>query len=217
MESSGRRDAAGRARGDTAREDLLDAAQRVFAERGFEAAGLREITGRAGVAHGMIRHHFGSKEGLWRAVADRAVDRYQAALAPYAASAGQQPGDVPAATRAAVRAFLDANAEHPDLLRLTLHEAVHGGARLDYLLQRYQPVSALMAPLFRQAQQAGYLRQFDQPAFLLFLLTAGAMPFALPALAAGLLGAPLYPGSVQARQHTDRILDTLYGPAQPAR
>jgi TetR/AcrR family transcriptional regulator len=216
MESTGREAGTGRGGADTAREDLLDAAERVFAQRGFEATGLREITGQAGVAHGMIRHHFGSKEGLWRAVADRAVERYRAALAPHAAIAGKRPGDTRAATRAAVRAFLDVNARHPELLRLTLHESVRGGTRLDYLLQHCQPVAALMAPLFRQAQQAGYLRQFDQRSFLLFLLTAGAMPFALPALATGLLGSPLQPGSAQARQHADRILDTLYGPEPPA-
>lgn len=197
---------------DSARDELLEAAQRAFAERGFEATSLRDITDEAGVAHGMVRHHFGSKAGLWRAVVDRAVDRYTSTLAPHAAPAPQHQHDVRGATRAAVRAFLDVNARHPELLRLTLNESVRGGERLDYLLRRYEPVAALMAPLFRQAQQAGYLPEFTQSSFLLFLLTAGAMPFALPALSAGLLGAPLDPDGPQADQHIERILYVLYGP-----
>lgn len=163
----------------------------------------------------MVRHHFGSKAGLWRAVVDRAVDRYRSALIPHAVVAAQDPDDVRAATRAAVRAFLDVNARHVALLRLTLNESVRGGERLDYLLRRYEPVAALMAPLFGQAQRAGYLREFTQPSFLLFLLTAGALPFALPALSAGLLGAPLHPGSNEATCHVERILDILYGPEPP--
>lgn len=209
---------------DTARGELLDAAQRAFAERGFDATSLREITDQVGVAHGMVRHHFKSKEGLWQAVVDRAVDRYLATLVPYADRAAQQtrdlradqqPQHVRAATRAAVQGFLEVNARHPDLLRLTLSESVRGGARLTYLLARFRPVADLMAPLFRQVQRAGYLRQFDQRSFLLFLLTAGAMPFALPALATGLLGADLQPDSIHTRRHINRILDTLYGPEPP--
>jgi AcrR family transcriptional regulator len=85
----------------------------VFAERGFDATSLRDVTGRAGVAHGMIRHHFQTKEGLWRAVVDRAVDRYRTALAPYASRPAADPADALAATRAAVRTFLEVNARHP--------------------------------------------------------------------------------------------------------
>ncbi|MHB9859054.1 TetR/AcrR family transcriptional regulator [Streptomyces sp. YIM S03343] len=203
---------ANRGGSDRAREELLDAAQRAFAERGFEATALRDITDTVGVAHGMVRHHFGSKTGLWRAAVDRAVDRYRSTLAPHAVLAPQDPAEVRAATRAAVRAFLDANAHHPALLRLMLNESVRGGERLDYVLRQFEPVAALMAPLFQQAQRAGYLRGFTQPSFLLFLLTAGAMPFALPALSAGLLGAPLDPGSPRATEHIERILSILYGP-----
>ena len=120
----------------TAREELLDVAQRAFAERGFEATGMRDITDQAGVAHGMVRHHFGSKNGLWRAVVDRAVDRYRRALVSYATAENEHPRDVRAATRAAVHAFLTVNAQHPDLLRLTLHDAPVGLVQLAHARER---------------------------------------------------------------------------------
>ncbi|MBS1696842.1 MAG: TetR/AcrR family transcriptional regulator [Actinobacteria bacterium] len=52
-------------------EALLQAAVDVFAERGIEGATVAEITGRAGVAQGMINYYFGGKEQLVAAVIDR--------------------------------------------------------------------------------------------------------------------------------------------------
>jgi AcrR family transcriptional regulator len=52
------------------RQDVLDAARLVFAERGYSAASLRAIAARAGVDAGMVRHFFGDKAGLFRAALD---------------------------------------------------------------------------------------------------------------------------------------------------
>ncbi|MEU8815408.1 helix-turn-helix domain-containing protein [Actinoplanes sp. NPDC048796] len=48
----------------TARARIRDAAIELFAERGIEAATIRDIAQAAGVSSGLLRHHFGSKEGL---------------------------------------------------------------------------------------------------------------------------------------------------------
>lgn len=53
----------------TARARIRDAAIDLFAERGPGAASIRDIAQRAGVSSGLLRHHFGSKEGL-RAACD---------------------------------------------------------------------------------------------------------------------------------------------------
>jgi AcrR family transcriptional regulator len=57
----------------TARARLRDAAIECFAIRGFEAS-VREISARAGVSAGLIRHHFGTKDAL-RAECDAEVLR----------------------------------------------------------------------------------------------------------------------------------------------
>ncbi|MFD4507647.1 TetR family transcriptional regulator [Streptomyces sp. NPDC058457] len=49
------------------REAILDAARAAFAERGYARATIREIAGRAGVTHGLVMRHFGSKERLFLA------------------------------------------------------------------------------------------------------------------------------------------------------
>ena len=47
-----------------AREDLLEAATRHFARHGFGKGALADIAADAGVSIGMVRHYFGSKDGL---------------------------------------------------------------------------------------------------------------------------------------------------------
>lgn len=48
----------------TGRARIRDAALRLFAERGVDGTTVRDIAKAAGVSTGLIRHHFGSKEGL---------------------------------------------------------------------------------------------------------------------------------------------------------
>lgn len=56
------------ASGAVTRLAILRAAERLFAERGFAGASLRGIVAEAGVNLAAVNYHFGSKEGLIRAV-----------------------------------------------------------------------------------------------------------------------------------------------------
>ncbi|QNG43962.1 TetR/AcrR family transcriptional regulator [Sphingobium yanoikuyae] len=49
------------------RAAILEAAFAAFSERGYSGATLREIAARAGVSHGLLKQHFGSKEQLFLA------------------------------------------------------------------------------------------------------------------------------------------------------
>ena len=57
----------------TTAESLLDVGQRLFAERGYDASSVRDITGSAGANVGAVTYHFGSKEALYQAVLERAL------------------------------------------------------------------------------------------------------------------------------------------------
>lgn len=48
----------------TARARIRDAAITLFADKGIEGGTIRDIAQAAGVSSGLLRHHFGSKEGL---------------------------------------------------------------------------------------------------------------------------------------------------------
>ena len=54
-----------------ARESILSSAIELFAERGVHGATIAEITGRAGVAQGLVNYHFGGKDQLVGEIVDR--------------------------------------------------------------------------------------------------------------------------------------------------
>jgi AcrR family transcriptional regulator len=57
----------------TTRARIRDAAVRHFGERGFERATFRDIAETAGVTPSLIRHHFGSKQGLREACDEQLI------------------------------------------------------------------------------------------------------------------------------------------------
>lgn len=56
------------------KERLLDAAERLFGERGFDGASMRAITAAAGMSVSSANYHFGSKEALLAATLRRHVE-----------------------------------------------------------------------------------------------------------------------------------------------
>lgn len=112
---SGGRDLTGRAR-------IRNAGLHLFATNGFAGTPLRSIAAEAGVAIGLISHHFGSKDGLREAVESWIIDLFDTAID----SADQQSVDpvADAAGRdAAVARMLE---DHPlvvDYLRRELLES----------------------------------------------------------------------------------------------
>jgi TetR/AcrR family transcriptional regulator, regulator of cefoperazone and chloramphenicol sensitivity len=115
----------------TARARIRDAALRLFAERGIDGASIRDIAKAAGVSGGLVRHHFGSKEGLRNACDTYALDRLvrikeQAVLGGQLANPGFLPATHPTILllyRYLARAMVDgsraAAAMFDDMVELT--------------------------------------------------------------------------------------------------
>jgi AcrR family transcriptional regulator len=59
------------------KDHILDVAERVFSENGFDGASTRMISGEAGVNMAMLNYYFGSKEGLLLAVISRKVSGFK--------------------------------------------------------------------------------------------------------------------------------------------
>lgn len=53
------------------RQQLLDVAKALFAEKGFDGTSVEEIAARADVSKPVVYEHFGGKEGLYAVVVDR--------------------------------------------------------------------------------------------------------------------------------------------------
>lgn len=71
---------------------ILDAAEQVFADRGFHGATLRAIAGAAGVNLSLIDYHFGKKEQLFTATVERRYDELFARVSAGVSAAENLPG-----------------------------------------------------------------------------------------------------------------------------
>jgi TetR/AcrR family acrAB operon transcriptional repressor len=61
--------------GEESRNRILDAAESLFAERGFDRTSFVDISERSGISRGSIPWHFKNKAGLLTAVVQRALER----------------------------------------------------------------------------------------------------------------------------------------------
>lgn len=110
------------ARQDAYRSLILEAAQRVFATRGYAEVKVQEIAEDAGIATGTVYAIFPSKQELYRAV-------HRVNLEELAKRYAEIPGDRD--TRAVIRDRIAISTrflcERPDYLRIYLREAAHWG------------------------------------------------------------------------------------------
>lgn len=61
--------------GEESRRRILDAAEELFAERGFDRTSFVDIAKRSGISRGSIPWHFKNKNGLVMAVVERVIQR----------------------------------------------------------------------------------------------------------------------------------------------
>jgi AcrR family transcriptional regulator len=67
-------------------QQILDVAEREFAEGGYGGASMDAIAAGAGISKPLVYSYFGSKEGLYRALVGRAGDNFRATVAEVTAS-----------------------------------------------------------------------------------------------------------------------------------
>jgi TetR/AcrR family transcriptional regulator, regulator of cefoperazone and chloramphenicol sensitivity len=106
----------------TARAVIRDEALRLFSGRGPDGVSVRQIAAAAGVSPGLVLHHFGSKEGLRRAVDEHVLGLFDRMLA---GMTGEHAGDLydPAASGSVAEAvvkYLPADSPVPGYLRRLL-------------------------------------------------------------------------------------------------
>jgi AcrR family transcriptional regulator len=95
----------------TTRDRILNAAERLFAQRGYYGVTIRQITREAGVDVALASYYFGPKADMFRAVLARRADELHGAilrsLDEAAALAGGQPPGVEALIRAFTQPSID--------------------------------------------------------------------------------------------------------------
>jgi AcrR family transcriptional regulator len=101
------------------RTRILDAAEELFMQHGFEATSMRQLTAKAGANLAAVNYHFGSKDALIEAVFRRRLDPMNQARIAELEKVESQSGA--AAAEAIIRAFLSPT--------LKLVEDAKGGGR----------------------------------------------------------------------------------------
>lgn len=71
------------------RAKLIAAARKAFAERGYSAASMDELTAEAGLTRGALYHNFGDKRGLFAAVVDQIDSEMAERAKAHGAAAGE--------------------------------------------------------------------------------------------------------------------------------
>jgi AcrR family transcriptional regulator len=99
-------------RSERSRTQILEAALRLFAHRGFGATSVRDVAEAAGVSKGNVYHHFPDKESIFRALLDRYFETMSKPEFPFnqALATGTFPENLENLGRAAretVRAYRD--------------------------------------------------------------------------------------------------------------
>jgi AcrR family transcriptional regulator len=138
------------------REELLDLAARMFAERGFRATTVRDIADAAGILSGSLYHHFDSKESMVDEILTRFQDelfgRYEEIVAK-----GKGPRET---LEAVIIASFESIDRHHAEVAIYQNEAKYLAQfeRFGYLNDRNRQFRKLWAGILEDGVKAGVFR-----------------------------------------------------------
>jgi TetR/AcrR family transcriptional regulator, fatty acid metabolism regulator protein len=140
------------------RRDLLDAAVRVFARKGFHASRVGDIAEEAGVAHGLLYHYFRSKDEVLETIFREAwellatdTDRIESAGVPLREQ-----------LRRFARIYLGSWLMTPDLIAVLVREIARSPA-VDSQVEEVRGVFHSLERMIDAAQQRGEVRADCDP------------------------------------------------------
>jgi AcrR family transcriptional regulator len=107
---------------------ILEAAERTFLEKGFEASKTTQIAARAGVTHAMLHYYYRTKENLFNMVFDRKLQLLKESLSPLMENS-EMP--FPQWLGSGMGAHFDFIAGNPDLPRFVINELLFKPGRLE--------------------------------------------------------------------------------------
>jgi len=142
------------------RRQLLDAAVRVFARKGYHASRVGDIAEEAGVAHGLLYHYFDSKEQVLEAVFDENWSVLVARIASVEETEESAADQLRHITAIVLRTWLHV----PDVVRVVVREfgrSPEVAARIGVLAQ---PIQAIERVIERGIER-GEFRQGIDPRF----------------------------------------------------
>lgn len=155
-------------RGERTRRALLEAAEEVFAEHGWEQASIVKITERAGVAQGTFYRYFVSKQAIFDELVEDLNRRVRHAMAVGAARGTTRTE----AERHGFEGFFRFTSEHPALYRV-IRQAEF--ASPDALRRHYQRIADGYMEALGAAMDAGEISRGDPEVLAYALMGIGEL------------------------------------------
>ena len=156
------------------RKLILEAAESLFAERGFDSVSLGEIAAAAGLSRGTPSYFFGSKSQLYQAVLEQVFEdredvtrRACRPLVDWAQSEGPHPIQRPLAK--AVEGYLEFLLQRPSFLKLIQREELAGAARLRRVPRESKAIEHAFASVRKVANKRGLKAFAVDDAVLVFV------------------------------------------------
>jgi len=160
-----------------AREAILNAAEVVFAEHGFDGARIDAIAEESGYNKSLLFQYFGDKLGLYAEVikrTDREMTEFQVRLlAPLLEdeTIASNAHKFRALLATIVAAIFDYLAAHPHLVRMLLWEQAEGWQTYEKIISQFNTEDAdQFEALFRKAYSTGLLRSDYVPLIQLTMI-----------------------------------------------
>ncbi|HEU5345510.1 MAG TPA: TetR/AcrR family transcriptional regulator [Ktedonobacterales bacterium] len=140
------------------RQRLLDAAETVFADKGYYGAGVDDIVQASDSSKGGFYFHFPNKEAIFLALVDSLTPKLEAAVDRAIGAEGDPVAQLDAALRVALETF----ARHRALSKILLVEAVGLGHGFDEKLMRVRArFAAMIQRRLELAIQTGRIAPLD--------------------------------------------------------
>jgi TetR/AcrR family transcriptional regulator len=194
------------------RKAILDAAETLFAERGFEAVSLQEIGDAAGLSRGTPNYFFGSKQDLYVAVLERVfAEREEAttrAFAPVRAWCDSaRPGSLRGPLTRAIESYMSFLLARPAFVRLIVREELRGGEGLRLARREAAAMREALAAVRAVARKRS-LRRFDVDDAVLVLVSLTFSPLSQRSTFMAALGRDLEDPAVR-RQHVTLVVEQM--------
>ncbi len=192
---------------------ILDAAEALFANLGFDGVSLADVGAAAGVSRATPGYFFESKLRLYAAVLARLFAARTTALAPAfgavaAWAASENDSDpIEPLLAGAVDAYLAFLHERPTFVALVEREALDGGWRLGATSHDSPVIAHALRALRAVADRRG-LRRFDPDQVLIALLAVSFFPLAHQATLLPNLGLDVNDPAFR-RAHRTQVLDVV--------
>jgi TetR/AcrR family transcriptional regulator len=194
------------------RDKILDAAEPLFARRGFAGVGLREVAEASGLGKSSLFHHFRSKTELYAAVVGRILKIFDHNLTA-ALAAG---GDPLARFDRWLDGVVDTFAEHPTAARLLLRslfedDDLTGTSQEEREAdETIRHVLSSLSALLKEGMQSGTFRPADIPHTIQSIMGLTVYHFASGEFGEELIGHSLF-SPVEVGRRKDAVKALLYG------